>query len=64
MSNVETGHCLVVIGPLGLKKVYLDVDIDEALARYNAGKSESEYTEKFRIIFFNDEFEAYDVWEI
>ena len=58
---------LIVIGYIGVKKCYLNVDMDEAIERYC--KSEcitrvefEEFNTSTHEYAFEDEFEAYDVW--
>lgn len=58
---------LIILGFLGLKKCYLNIPLEEAIFRY---KTEIDFSgdgddleESVKEIEFDDEFEAYDVWE-
>jgi hypothetical protein len=55
-------NCLIAIGWLGIKRVYLNLTREEALARYRASEGESCETDpQIEEIEFEDEFWAYDV---
>jgi len=59
---------LIVIGWIGIKKCYLNIEKEEAIERYM--KSEEMTREEFDEaelscdeVKFDDEFDAYDIWE-
>lgn len=59
---------LIVIGCVGIKKCYLNTTMDEAIKRYCDDEDITiEEYEKYDIpsceFEFDDEFDAYDVWE-
>jgi len=60
---------LVAIGYVGIMKCYLNISDREAIQRYIKSEdiSETEFESNrdisFMIIEFDDEFQAYDVWE-
>lgn len=58
-------HTLVVIGFMSCKRCYLDVPEQEARRRYLASEGEDGLGghETVKILEFDDEFSAYDVWE-
>lgn len=57
-----TCHTLVVIGPIGQSRAYLDISRDEAIARYV--KTEGETPEPWMIeeLCFLDEFCVSSAW--
>ena len=60
---------LIAIGHIGMKKCYLNITEELAIERYcNAeNMSRLEFDEQditISIIEFEDEFDAYEVWEI
>ncbi len=57
-------HKLVAIGYLGCMHVYLDISEEEALRRYTEVSGPLHTFEYIKTIFFDDEFETYDVWEV
>lgn len=62
-------NTLISIGYIGLKRCYLNLTEDEAIERYCKfeNMTRNEFDENVnisvRIIQFDDEFSAYDVWD-
>ena len=59
---------LVVIGYIGIKRCYLNIDEKDAISRYiqSEGISEKLFVDndiQVDVIEFDDEFGAYAVWE-
>lgn len=53
---------LIVIGEIGMKRAYLNVPQEEAIRRYReAHPDETRIT--VQLVEFEDEFEAYEIWE-
>lgn len=58
-------HTIVVIGWLGLRKVYVDVPIEQAIERFEKNESRQlDSDDDVRAFTIDDEFAAYDVWPL
>lgn len=55
-------HTLIVIGATGSKRAYLDIPMEQAVARFLAwlGSPDDGYLDDIKIIEFTDEFSVYD----
>jgi hypothetical protein len=57
---------IIAIGYLGIKRCYLDIDEEEAKARYMSEEGEEEWdslTHVTRVELKDGSFAAYDIWE-
>lgn len=58
-------HTLHIIGWIGGRRCYLDISIDEAKRRYYESVEDEIIDDGYiNTITFEDEFVAYDVWEV
>lgn len=55
-------HRLILIGPLGQRRAYLDMTEDAATARYVATEGDMPRAENVESFEFDDEFCVYDAW--
>lgn len=56
-------HTLVVIGPIGGKRAYLDLPREEAVRRYREECGDESYEVDNILEFeFEDAFSAYEIW--
>ena len=57
-----------VIGPIGNKAVFLNLTREDALQRWlDAGNTDGDLADNYatiKVIYFDDEFAAYDCWSL
>jgi hypothetical protein len=65
-DEAGTKHTLVVIGYIGMKIAYLDIEREEAIRRYKETHTEEtdDVTDRIYEIHFTDSFQVYEAWEL
>jgi len=54
-------HTLITIGPIGMKKAYLDIPMSAAIKRYESEfGADSPDADNIQLFLFVDEFNVYD----
>jgi hypothetical protein len=60
---MNSGHTLIVIGYRGVRRAYLDIPREEAIARFKKAEAWNELEPRLiDEIHFLDEFGVYDAW--